>query len=72
MSGVYGWLGPLEADPQQTMASMQMRATGAATKPAFSAIGAGFAGWTLRGPGEKPKLHKETLALKKAKLDLAA
>src|SRR5437899_2898532 len=43
MSGVYGWLGPLEGDPQQTMASMQMRAMGAAAKPAFSAIGAGFA-----------------------------
>lgn len=43
MSGVYGWLGPLEGDPRQTMASMHKHCGGLAAHPAFFTIGAEFA-----------------------------
>lgn len=49
MSGIYGWLGPIEAEPQQTMTAMRMQATRASASPAFSVIGTGF-GLGAAGP----------------------
>ncbi len=43
MSGVYGWLGPIDGDARQTMASMQSRVAGPVPNPAFSVMGPGFA-----------------------------
>ena len=43
MSGVYGWLGPADGDPQRTLASMRAHASSPAAKASFSTIGAGFA-----------------------------
>ena len=43
MSGVYGWLGPLDGDPQRTMASMHRHAAGSAADPNFFTTGAGLA-----------------------------
>jgi hypothetical protein len=36
MSGIFGWLGSLDGDPQQVMTSMHRHAAGASPKPAFS------------------------------------
>jgi asparagine synthase (glutamine-hydrolysing) len=43
MSGIYGWLGPLEGDRQRTMASMRLHTAGRVAKPSFSVSGDGFA-----------------------------
>ena len=43
MSGIYGWLGPLDGDPERTLASMRAHTTSPATNSTFSTIGAGFA-----------------------------
>src|SRR5580765_5026992 len=51
MSGIYGWLGPLDGDPQQAMTSMHRRAAGASPKPAFSTIGERFALGATGPPG---------------------
>jgi len=49
MSGVYGWLGPCNGDPQQTMDSMHRSGAGGAANVVFSSIGPGFA-LGARGP----------------------
>ena len=51
MSGIFGWLGSLDGDPHQVMASMHRHAAGPSPMPAFSTIGDRFALGAAGPPG---------------------